>query len=37
VGAAISQALGPLLKLEAPALRARRREKFLEMGREVLA
>jgi acetyl-CoA carboxylase carboxyl transferase subunit alpha len=37
VGAAISTALAPLLKLEAPALIARRREKFLEMGREALA
>eukprot|EP01037_Dinobryon_pediforme_P002645 gene2645-2684_t len=37
VGAAIAAALGPLLKLEPAALIARRRDKFLEMGREALA
>jgi hypothetical protein len=29
-------ALAPLVALDAPTLRARRREKFLEMGREAL-
>ena len=37
VGAAIASALAPLLLLEPAVLLARRREKFLEMGREVLA
>lgn len=37
VGAAVEQALVPLLGLDAPTLRGRRREKFLEMGREALA
>ncbi len=35
-GDAISKALSPLLELEPVALIARRREKFLEMGREAL-
>jgi acetyl-CoA carboxylase carboxyl transferase subunit alpha len=34
VGQAIADHLSPLLALSGPALRARRREKFLEMGRE---
>ena len=34
VGEAVAAALGPLLALEGPELRARRREKFLAMGRE---
>ncbi len=33
VGSAIEQVLQPLLELDGPTLRARRREKFLEMGR----
>ena len=37
VGLAIAAALAPLLKLEPAALIARRRDKFLEMGREALA
>ena len=37
VGDAIAQALAPLLALEPAALIARRREKYLEMGREVLS
>jgi len=37
VGAAVEQALAPLLELDGPALRARRREKFLAMGREAAA
>ena len=36
VGEAVAQALTPLLELDAATLRARRREKFLEMGRESL-
>ena len=32
-GSAIEQMLAPLLELDGPTLRARRREKFLEMGR----
>jgi acetyl-CoA carboxylase carboxyl transferase subunit alpha len=36
VGAAIDQALRPLLDLEPATLRARRREKFLAMGREAV-
>jgi acetyl-CoA carboxylase carboxyl transferase subunit alpha len=34
VGAAVVEALVPLLALDGPALKARRREKYLEMGRE---
>jgi acetyl-CoA carboxylase carboxyl transferase subunit alpha len=37
VGDAIAEALDPLLGLDSTALKARRREKFLEMGREGLA
>ena len=37
VGAAIAAVLAPLLKLEPAALIARRRDKFLEMGRETLS
>jgi acetyl-CoA carboxylase carboxyl transferase subunit alpha len=37
VGAAIATALAPLLKLQPAALIARRRDKFLDMGREALA
>lgn len=37
VGAAIATALVPLLRLKPAALIARRRDKFLEMGREALA
>jgi acetyl-CoA carboxylase carboxyl transferase subunit alpha len=37
VGDAIAAALVPLLELTPPVLLARRREKFLEMGREVIA
>ena len=37
VGDAIAEALGPLLALDSTTLKARRREKFLEMGREGLA
>jgi acetyl-CoA carboxylase carboxyl transferase subunit alpha len=37
VGAAIGTALAPLLKLQPAALIARRRDKFLDMGREALA
>jgi acetyl-CoA carboxylase carboxyl transferase subunit alpha len=37
VGDALSAALGPLLALDGAALRARRAEKFLAMGREALA
>jgi acetyl-CoA carboxylase carboxyl transferase subunit alpha len=37
VGSAIAEALGPLVGMDGAALRARRREKFLEMGREILA
>jgi acetyl-CoA carboxylase carboxyl transferase subunit alpha len=36
VGDAIALALAPLVALDGPTLRARRREKFLEMGREAL-
>ncbi len=37
VGAAVEQALTPLLELDGPTLLVRRREKFLAMGREGLA
>jgi acetyl-CoA carboxylase carboxyl transferase subunit alpha len=37
VGVAIATALAPLLRLEPAALIARRRDKFLEMGREAMA
>ncbi len=37
VGAAVAEALTPLLALDGPTLKARRREKYLEMGREALA
>ena len=37
VGDAVAAALQPLLALEVAALKTRRREKFLEMGREALA
>jgi acetyl-CoA carboxylase alpha subunit len=37
VGDAIEAALKPLLLLNPAALLAKRREKFLEMGREVVA
>ncbi len=37
VGDAVAAALAPLLALDAATLRARRAEKFLEMGRETLA
>ena len=36
VGEAVHSALSPLLALDSAALKVRRREKFLEMGREVL-
>jgi acetyl-CoA carboxylase carboxyl transferase subunit alpha len=36
VGDAVQTALAPLLELDAATLRTRRREKFLEMGREAL-
>jgi acetyl-CoA carboxylase carboxyl transferase subunit alpha len=36
VGDAVAAALGPLTALDGPTLKARRREKFLEMGRESL-
>jgi acetyl-CoA carboxylase carboxyl transferase subunit alpha len=36
VGEAVQAALGPLVGLDGASLKARRREKFLEMGREVL-
>ncbi len=36
VGDAVAAALGPLLALDAATLRMRRRDKFLEMGRDVL-
>ena len=36
VGEAIEAALSPLVQLDGASLKARRREKFLEMGREVL-
>ena len=37
VGDAVAAALQPLLALDAAALRAKRREKFLDMGREAIA
>ncbi|HVC62274.1 MAG TPA: acetyl-CoA carboxylase carboxyltransferase subunit alpha [Acetobacteraceae bacterium] len=37
VGDAVASALAPLVALDGPTLKARRREKFLEMGREALA
>jgi acetyl-CoA carboxylase carboxyl transferase subunit alpha len=37
VGDAVAAALEPLVGLDGAALKARRREKFIEMGREVLA
>jgi acetyl-CoA carboxylase carboxyl transferase subunit alpha len=37
VGEAVAVALAPLVALDGPTLKARRREKFLEMGREALA
>ena len=37
VGGAIADALAPLLALDGAVLKARRREKYLEMGREALA
>jgi acetyl-CoA carboxylase carboxyl transferase subunit alpha len=37
VGDAVASALMPLVELEPAALKARRREKFLEMGREAIA
>jgi acetyl-CoA carboxylase carboxyl transferase subunit alpha len=37
VGTAIGEALAPLVGLNGPTLKARRREKFLEMGREAIA
>jgi acetyl-CoA carboxylase carboxyl transferase subunit alpha len=37
VGDAVAESLAPLVALDGPVLVARRREKFLEMGREVLA
>ena len=37
VGAAVQEALLPLLALDGPTLVARRREKFLGMGREIAA
>ena len=37
VGAALATALTPLLALDAATLKAQRREKFLDMGREALA
>ena len=37
VGDAVAAALTPLLALDSAALKARRREKYLEMGREALA
>jgi acetyl-CoA carboxylase carboxyl transferase subunit alpha len=36
VGDAVAAALAPLIALDGPTLKARRREKFLEMGRESL-
>jgi acetyl-CoA carboxylase carboxyl transferase subunit alpha len=36
VGEAVQEALTPLLALDAPTLRQRRRDKFIEMGREAL-
>jgi acetyl-CoA carboxylase carboxyl transferase subunit alpha len=37
VGNAVAEALSPLVELDGATLRARRREKFLEMGRDGLA
>jgi acetyl-CoA carboxylase carboxyl transferase subunit alpha len=37
VGDAVASALAPLVALDGPTLKARRREKFLDMGREALA
>ena len=37
VGEALAEALAPLVVLDGPTLKARRREKFLEMGRDGLA
>ncbi|MGA3403684.1 MAG: acetyl-CoA carboxylase carboxyltransferase subunit alpha [Acetobacteraceae bacterium] len=37
VGDAVAVALAPLVSLDGPMLKARRREKFLDMGREALA
>jgi acetyl-CoA carboxylase carboxyl transferase subunit alpha len=37
VGDAVAEALAPLTALDAPTLKTRRREKFLEMGRDGLA
>jgi acetyl-CoA carboxylase carboxyl transferase subunit alpha len=37
VGDAVAEALAPLAALDAPTLKTRRREKFLEMGRDGLA
>jgi acetyl-CoA carboxylase carboxyl transferase subunit alpha len=37
VGDAVALALAPLVPLDGPMLKVRRREKFLEMGREALA
>jgi acetyl-CoA carboxylase carboxyl transferase subunit alpha len=37
VGDAVAEALAPLTELDGPTLKARRREKFLEMGREAIA
>jgi acetyl-CoA carboxylase carboxyl transferase subunit alpha len=37
VGEAVVRALTPLLSLDGPTLKARRREKFLDMGRETIA
>ena len=37
VGSAIAEALAPLAALDGPTLRSRRRQKFLDMGREALA
>ena len=36
VGTAIAEALGALASLDAATLKARRREKFLQMGREAI-
>ncbi|HUB14686.1 MAG TPA: acetyl-CoA carboxylase carboxyltransferase subunit alpha [Acetobacteraceae bacterium] len=36
VGDAVAEALAPLVALDGPTLKTRRREKFLEMGRDVL-
>ena len=36
VGEAVAEALAPLVALDGPTLKARRREKFLEMGRDAL-